>query len=79
METTLMSIMRDIVVESRIFIHNRSSWSCLQSVLRDTFVHHVSRHFHKGHDLGEYGNIWHEDEDIAGSLRSRSKRERKVG
>ena len=32
--------------ESRILLHNQVPRSCLQSVLRDSFVHHFSRYFH---------------------------------
>ena len=46
-------------VESRILFHDRSSRSCIQRVLRDSFVHHFSRNFHgEWIQLGGKTSIW---------------------
>ena len=44
-------------VESRIFIHNRSSWSCIQQALCSSFVHHDAVFMRPGYDLGDK-SIW---------------------
>ena len=35
-----------IHVEPRIFLHYKTSRGCLQSILRDSLIHHISRYFH---------------------------------